>query len=54
MGEGPFVAGISLMWRALIFVNVPNYSQVKVTDEIVLRCIVVLYSRDDWLGSRLS
>jgi len=36
------------------FVTVPNYSQVKVTDEIVLRCIVVLCSRDDWLGSRLS
>ena len=34
--------------------TVPNYSHVKVTDEIVLRCIVVLCSRDDWLGSRLS
>ena len=36
------------------FVTVPNYSQVKVTDEIVLRCIVVLCSQADWLGSRLS
>ena len=29
-------------------VTVPNYSQVKVTDETVLRCIVVLCSQDDW------
>ena len=54
MGEGPFVAGISLMWRALVFVTVPNYSQVKVADETVLQCIVVLRSRDDWWSSRLS
>jgi len=35
-------------------VTVPNYSQVKVTDETVLQCIVVLRSRDDWWSSRLS
>ena len=50
MGEGPFVAGISLMWRALVFVTAPNYfgSQMKVTDETALWCMVVLCPQDEW------